>query len=222
MGKVPVQPSPQPGTEEFPRLQEHTSETEAVEVSDSVYVPIAGRIKHFYHKWTEITSDVNILKIVRGCKFDFTSSPIQHTVRETKLNKSESDLAKDEIKSLVNKGVLKEVDYDKDQFISTIFFRPKPDGTYRMILNLKGLNNFIEYKHFKMEHLNNAILSVTRGCFMGSIDLRDAYYTVPIHEEYRKFVRFIWEGHVMGVSMPRFWFKLRPPIIHKAHETGIC
>ena len=136
-GKSRYNPHHNQGQRNSQGYKEHTSETEAVEVSDSVYVPIAGRIKHFYHKWTELTSDVNILKIVRGCKLDFTSSPFQHTVRETKLNKSESDLAKDEIKSLVNKGVLKEVDYDKDQFISTIFFRPKPDGTYRMILNLK-------------------------------------------------------------------------------------
>ena len=39
------------------------------------------------------------------------------------------------------------------QVISSIFLRKKKNGSYRMILNLKGLNEFIEYKHFKMESL---------------------------------------------------------------------
>ena len=55
-----------------------------------------------------------------------------------------------------------------------------------MILNLKVLNGFVEYKHFKMEHLNNAILSMTPDCYMGSIDLQDAYYTVPMDESCKK------------------------------------
>ena len=63
---------------------------------------------------------------------------------------------------------------------------------------------------------------------MGSIDLRDAYYTVPIHEEYRKFVRFIWEGHVMEYqclafglsSAPRLFTKLMIPVFANLRAKG--
>ena len=39
-----------------------------------------------------------------------------------------------------------------------IFIFPKKDGTYRLILNLKNLNDHVEYHHFKMDTLQSAIM----------------------------------------------------------------
>ena len=41
-----------------------------------------------------------------------------------------------------------------------------------------------------MESLNDAINLMTEGCFFGSIDLKDAYFSVNIREESRRFFRF--------------------------------
>eukprot|EP00493_Phyllostaurus_siculus_P008838 UN08947 len=30
------------------------------------------------------------------------------------------------------------------------------------------------------------------NCFMASIDLKDAYYSVPIDQEHQKFLKFLW------------------------------
>jgi hypothetical protein len=43
-----------------------------------------------------------------------------------------------------------EVKNSDDQYLSPIFTVPKKDGEHRMILNLKDLNQSIEYYHFKM------------------------------------------------------------------------
>ena len=34
------------------------------------------------------------------------------------------------------------------------------------------------------------------GCFMTSIDLRDAYYSVPISPQHRKYLKFIWRDQL--------------------------
>ena len=37
--------------------------------------------------------------------------------------------------------------------MSNIFTVPKSSGKVRLILNLKSLNTFLEYEHFKMEDI---------------------------------------------------------------------
>jgi hypothetical protein len=63
-----------------------------------------------------------------------------------------------------------------------------------MILNLKKLNESVQYLHFKMDTLTSALQLVRPGSFMASIDLKDAYYSVPIALEHQKYLSFLWQG----------------------------
>ena len=64
----------------------------------------------------------------------------------------------------------------------------------RLICNLKELNEFVEYKHFKMETVHSATNVMRRGCHMATIDLKDAYHSVPVSVEHRKFLKIVWKG----------------------------
>ena len=68
-----------------------------------------------------------------------------------------------------------------------------PDGGTRLILNLKELNEFVVYEHFKMDDIKTIINMVTRNCFMVTIDLKDAYYSVAISRLFQKFLKFKWK-----------------------------
>ena len=61
-----------------------------------------------------------------------------------------------------------------------------------MILNLKRLNQNVEYKHFKMESLLNVLNIIKPNVYMASVDLKDAFYSLPIHEENQKYFKFAW------------------------------
>ena len=63
-----------------------------------------------------------------------------------------------------------------------------------MILNLKSLNKFVAYHYFKMDTFQTAVKLIRPGCFMASVDLRDAYCSIPIASEDRKFWMFEWQG----------------------------
>ena len=100
--------------------------------------------------------------------------------------------------------------------------------SHSMILNLKDLNNFVVYKHFKMESLNSVLDLMTPGCFMASIDIKDAYYSVPIAKEHHKFLRFIWRDNLYQYvclpnglsSAPRIFTKLLKPGLKFLREQG--
>lgn len=128
-----------------------------------------------------------------------------------------------EIQKLIEKNVIELSRFEKTQYVSPIFIRPKKDGGSRMILDLSELNKNVEYHKFKMDTFQNSTRLVTKDCFMASIDLRDAYYTVPIAPEHRKFLKFSWKGNLWqykslpnGLSSgPRIFTKiLKPPFAH--------
>lgn len=116
----------------------------------------------------------------------------------------------------------------RDEFISNICIRPKKNGTYRMILNLKLLNCNVEYHHFKMETFKSAVNLVTRDCWFGSIDLTDAYYSCNVDKYNRRFLRFIWEGQKYQytclpngfASAPRIFTKIMKPVFSTLRKKG--
>ena len=74
-----------------------------------------------------------------------------------------------------------------------IFRRPKKDGTCRMILNLKQLNTHVKYNHFKKELLSDAIKLLKSQVRTAKEDLKDAFYSIPVHINHQKFFKFEWD-----------------------------
>ena len=106
------------------------------------------------HEWRRWTDDPIILDMIEHYHVEFDSSFFEFKQEKTfqhKFNAVESEIIGNEIHKLVSMGVLKEVQQDADQFLSPLFVRPKKNGEYRMILNLKGLNKYIPNHHFKMD-----------------------------------------------------------------------
>ena len=153
----------------------------------------SGRSQH----WELLTNDPVILDAIKHYHIEFElDDPIQnkepHNIR---FSSNERNLISMEISKLLSKGVLELTHRSPGDFISNIFVRPKKNGSYRMILNLKPLNEFVDYHHFKMDIFQTALKLTQPGwCLMASVDLKDAYYSIPVHPEHRKHLMFEWEG----------------------------
>jgi len=98
------------------------------------------------------------------------------------------------IYTLLEKRVIEEAYHSHGEFLSDVFLRPEKDGSFRMILNLKNLNSHVEYNKFKIDTLQSILKLVTPGCYMATINLNDAYYSVPVAQEHRKYLRFVWRS----------------------------
>ena len=119
-------------------------------------------------------------------------------------------------------------EHEEGEVISPIFLIDKRDGGKRLILNLKTLNEYIEYHHFKMHGITHILKLVTQNCYMAVLDIKDAYYSVPIHPEFRKYLKFRWNGSLFqfcvfpnGLSpAPRNFTKLTKPVMSALRELG--
>ena len=190
----------------------------------------AGRLVEFLPMWREITSDLNILQYVHGVKISFIEGivPWQQAYRPSVFNGQQHEIVQNEIQSLLLKGVLRESHSETGEFVSTIFLRPKYDGSFRMILNLKQFNKWVEYHHFKMDTLDTVTRMMKPGCFMASVDLKDAYYTVPILSDHQKYLKFMFNGTLYQYtclpnglsSAPRIFTKLLKPVYSTLHNKG--
>ena len=134
-----------------------------------------------------------------------------------------------EIRTLLQKGAIQLVDPVSNQFISNIFTRPKKSGGLRTIINLKHLNRYLKKVHFKMEHIMTILPLIKRNMFMTSLDLKDAYFSLPIAKSSRKYLRFLWKGQLyeyqclcFGLSLAPFYFtKIMKPIFSQLRREGI-
>lgn len=130
-------------------------------------------IARFLDKWEVITSDRNILNLIKGVRLEFSDLPRQDSrPREYKFNRESSNILDKEVASLIERGIVSDHNKSQTDYVSNIFLRPKPGGKHRMILDLSSLNDNIIKKHFKMSHLDTAIALLSKDCFMGSIDLK--------------------------------------------------
>ena len=189
----------------------------------------AGRLKDFEENWRNLTSDPDILNIALHCDIEFeTEVPLQRNIQFQKFNQHEEFVIDAEIEKLLEMKVIEEVSFTPGQFISPIFTRPKKDGDYRMILNLKELNKYIKYYHFKLDTFETTLHLIKPDCFMASVDLRHAYYSVPMAQSVRKYLRFMWKGKIFeycslpnGIACaPRYFTKLLKPVFSKLRQMG--
>ena len=86
----------------------------------------------------------------------------------------------------------------------------------------------MEYNHFKMDTLESAIRLMTPGCYMASIDLKEACYSVPIAKDHQKNLKFEWDRTLYqftcfpnGLAFcPRKFTKLLKPIYFVLRRQG--
>ncbi len=192
---------------------------------------VGGRLKYFAANWENLVSDNWIVdSISHGISLDFLSRPVQHSLSSTVAMSLEMRAVCDqEVADLLFKEAIREVTDGSDGFVSSLFVIPKKSGGFRPIVNLKGLNRFVRYEHFKMEGLQTVKALVRKGDWMVKLDLKDAYLTLPIHPAHQKFLRFAWKNRIYQFSClpfglgsaPRLFTKILKAVVAFFRERGL-
>ena len=82
----------------------------------------------------------------------------------------------------------------------------------------------------KWRDYGTALRLIKPGCFMGSVDLSDAYYSVNVTNNDRKYLRFLWRGKLYQYtclpnglsSAPRLFTKLLKPVYALLRSQRSC
>ena len=198
-------------------------------------MPIGGRTKFCYNNWKRLTKDRFILDNIQGCKINFKEMPKQITLpRPIIFTKIELKALESILEEFVNKNIIKPCKFEKGDYLNTVFLREKKDSTpekpiYRMILNMKKLNKgYIELIHHKICSLQTCLDLIEPNWFMASLDLKEAFYTIPMDEAFTKYLKFCVNGTFykfvvlpMGFrDSPRIFCKILKPVLAHLRSKG--
>ena len=117
-----------------------------------------------------------------------------------------------EVEAMLAKGALEIARDPGPGFYSRLFLVEKASGGWRPVIDLSHLNDFVQLTSFKMETVASVLLSVREGDFLASLDLKDAYFQIPIHQSSRKLLRFMSEGTVYQFRVLCFGLSTAPQI----------
>lgn len=119
------------------------------------------------------------------------------------------------LNDLLENGAISKCSYHNNEFLSPFFLATKPNGKKRFILNLKNLNQYISAPHFKLEDSRTVSKLLTKNCYLTAIDLKDAYFLLPIHPKFKKYLRFINKGQRYEFNCLPFGLNVAPYIFTK-------
>ena len=118
------------------------------------------RLSLFAKVWHEARADPELLNLIRdGHRIIFEDGPPPCSLPspdfETRLPEHRMSVIREEIGKLLQKGAIFKVSEEEATHTpghySKIFAVPKPGGKWRVVINLKPLNEFIEKETFHME-----------------------------------------------------------------------
>ena len=120
-----------------------------------------------------------------------------------------------ELQNLLRKGAVEPAPQSPG-FYSRLFLVQKASGSWRPIIDLSTLSDYVTSSHFHMETPQSVLRSIRPGDWMVSLDLQDAYLQVPVHHDSRRYLRFVVEGRT-----PQVFTRIMAPFSAILHKYGV-
>lgn len=108
-----------------------------------------GRLGDFVSTWQQYGAPTGIMKIIEGYSIPFVRKPPLVPLTDSRLFKFLTTGMDSEIDTLISQGILEDC-HSPVGYLSKMFPIPKPDGSLRSIINLRGLNRYLHPKKFRL------------------------------------------------------------------------
>lgn len=194
---------------------------------------VAGLISKFVHAWDDIVDSDSLLYrwIKDGVRLPFlyNNTPQPFVIDNHAMCHEHKVFISTEIQSLLESGAVEECVY-RPKFVSPIKCVPKKGkDKFRLIIDLRRLNNYIDVPAFKYEDINLVLQQIEHGDELISVDLKNGFQHILIHPEDRDYLGFQWGGSFFrfrtlpfGLSCSPYYFcKILRPVANYLREQGL-
>ncbi|XP_038146283.1 uncharacterized protein LOC119786801 [Cyprinodon tularosa] len=182
-----------------------------------------------WESWRAAAAPPWVLRTIsRGYRLQFATVPPRFSgVIHSHAQGESARVLREEILSLIDKRAVSVV--SPEQSLSGFYSRflsppvPKRGGRgIHPILDLRALNKFLrKYKFRMLTHA--ALLRLVRpNDWFSSVDLKDAYFHIPIYPPHRQYLRFAFQGVCYEYRVLPFGLSLSPRVFIRCTEAAVA
>ena len=193
---------------------------------------LPGRIRARRERWTETISALSprIKRMLKeGCPLLWKNGPPPPKTLVGHRRQAINPDLEEWVTRCKETGFIEEVAPGFAKVISPVFTIRKPDGGFRVIVDLRYVNKFQEVPKFKLEGYNEVRKLIKQGYFVARIDLKDAFFSFFNNEASTPYtcVRvgtkiYVHRSLTMGSSAsPYLFHKMMRPIVGQLRATGV-
>ena len=161
----------------------------------------------------------DVLKVVPG-----KTTLVQHDIPKGdaipirfphyRLAHHSKEILREEIGSLLDQEIIKS---SKSPWAAPIVLEAKKDGTKRMCVDYRKLNNVATNDPYSLPNIEELIANIGPSKFIRTLDLTKGYYQVQVNPKHcgkTAFVTPLWQVRVHNYAL---WFDLSPLYLPKAY-----
>ena len=198
---------------------------------------IAGRVRSHLPQWKKISGPWHTKTIMDGIPLQWVQDPPPFnrpfdSAISLRSRSKEFEGCSNTLQHYLEIGsVVPLPNQDETDGVWSTFFPVAKKGTDKLrgCIDLRTINPFLRYEHFKMEGTHTLASMLRRRDWMTKIDLSDFYMHLPIAEADRKYFRFMFNGikyECVGMPFglapaPRIATKFLQPVIKYLRRRGV-
>jgi hypothetical protein len=95
----------------------------------------------------------------------------------------------------------------------TLFWRPKKDGSIRLVMDFRKPNSILKRKEYPLPTIDEMFQNIQGFIFASTIDLNMGYLSIPLTSETKKLLTIITQFGfleccvlLMGIDLPQTFF----------------
>ncbi len=189
--------------------------------SDTALLPMPQRLRARLDEWRQISTPFVMDVITNGLRIMPLATPRPAPPQPM------SAALQPELQKMIDLGVVELT--TESGLISPVVGITKKDGGIRFVQDLRRLNEVVPSTRFRMEGLETVRQLLPRGAYMGRLDLKNAYWHVPIHVDSRRLLQFRALGGKyqfcslpFGIAIaPRTFTKVMRGVVGELRSTGV-
>ena len=179
--------------------------------------------------WISLGASDTVLTWLRHCvKFPIEGDISSFELPNGRFSIKEEAFLNTEISNLLLLGCIERVT-SKPKCVSPISCVPKKNNKFRLVTDLRHINNHSHPPKVKYEDINTVISVVRPKDYIVTADLQNGFFHVPVHRDHQTLLGFRFKSHYYTWTVlpfghncsPFFFSKVLRPIVAYLRSLGL-